>query len=85
MFFHMYIAQGSGRQPIGDKNFMTAKRPFLFAHMLLQNDLFKIWFYSYSCLSENKTINVCPTDYIVQLSKLTSQWANKYLTLRFNK
>ena len=27
-------------------------------------------------LSENKTINVFPTDYIVQ---------NKYLTLRFNK
>ena len=41
--------------------------------------------YSYFRLSENKTINVFPTDYIVQLSKLTSQWANKYLTLRFNK
>ena len=41
--------------------------------------------YNYFRLSENKTINVFPTDYIVQLSKLTSQWANKYLTLRFNK
>ena len=41
--------------------------------------------YSYFHLSENKTINVFPIDYIVQLSKLTSQWANKYLTLRFNK
>ena len=33
-FFHMYIAPGRGRQPIGDKNFMTTERPFLFAHML---------------------------------------------------
>ena len=41
--------------------------------------------YSYFHLSENKIINVFPVDYIVQLSKLTSQWANKYLTLRFNK
>ena len=32
VFFHMYIAPG--RQPIGDKNFMTTERPFLFAHML---------------------------------------------------
>ena len=30
----MYIAPGRGRQPIGDKNFMTTERPFLFAHML---------------------------------------------------
>ena len=41
--------------------------------------------YSYFHLSENKTINVFPIDYIVQLSKLTSHCANKYLTLRFNK
>ena len=34
VFFHMYIAPGRGRQPIGDKNFMTTVRPFLFAHML---------------------------------------------------
>ena len=34
VFFHMYIAPGRGRQPIGDKNFMTTERPFLFAHML---------------------------------------------------
>ena len=33
-FFHIYIAPGRGRQPIGDKNFMTTERPFLFAHML---------------------------------------------------
>ena len=33
-FLHMYIAPGRGRQPIGDKNFMTTERPFLFAHML---------------------------------------------------
>ena len=33
-FFHMYIAPGRGRQTIGDKNFMTTERPFLFAHML---------------------------------------------------
>ena len=41
--------------------------------------------YSYFHLSENKTINVFPIDYIVQLSKVTSQWVNKYLTLRVNK
>ena len=34
VFFHMYIAPGRGRQPIGDKNFMTTEEPFLFAHML---------------------------------------------------
>ena len=34
VFFHMYIAPGRGRQPTGDKNFMTTERPFLFAHML---------------------------------------------------
>ena len=33
-FFHMYIAPGIGRQPIGYENFMTTERPFLFAHML---------------------------------------------------
>ena len=33
-FFHMYIAPGRGRQPIGDKKIMTTERPFLFAHML---------------------------------------------------
>ena len=33
-FFHMYIAPGRDRQPIGDKNFITTGRPFLFAHML---------------------------------------------------
>ena len=33
-FFHMYIAPGRGRQPIGDKHFMTTERRFLFAHML---------------------------------------------------
>ena len=36
--------------------------------------------YSYFRLSENKTINVFPVNYIVQLSKLMSQWANKYRT-----
>ena len=33
-FFHMYIAPGRSRQPIGNKNFMTTERPFLFANML---------------------------------------------------
>ena len=33
-FFHMYIAPGRGRQPIGDEKFMKTERPFLFAHML---------------------------------------------------
>ena len=33
--------------------------------------------YSYFRLSENKTIYVFPTDYIVQLLKLRSQWDNK--------
>ena len=33
-FFHMYIAPGRGRQPTGDKHFMTTERPFLFAHIL---------------------------------------------------
>ena len=33
-FFHMFIAPGRGRQPIGDKKFMTTERPFLFVHML---------------------------------------------------
>ena len=32
-------------------------------------------------LSENKTINVFPIDYFVQLLKLTSQW-KQYLTLQ---
>ena len=32
-FFHVYTAPGRDRQPIGDKNFMTTERPFLFAHM----------------------------------------------------
>ena len=31
-FFHMYIAPGRSRQPIGDKNFMTTERPFPFVH-----------------------------------------------------
>ena len=26
--FHIYIAPGRGRQPIGDKTFMTTERPF---------------------------------------------------------
>ena len=30
----MYIAPNRGRQPIGDKNFMTTEKPFLFANML---------------------------------------------------
>ena len=30
----LYMAPGRGRQPIGDKNFMTTERLFLFAHML---------------------------------------------------
>ena len=47
--------------------------------------LYSIECCSYFRLSEIKTINVFPIDYIVQLSKLTSQWANKYLTLRFNE
>ena len=34
VFFHTYIAPGRGRQPIGDKNFKTTERSFLFAHML---------------------------------------------------
>ena len=34
MFHHMHIAQGRGRQSIGDKILMTTERPFLFAHML---------------------------------------------------
>ena len=33
-YFHMYIAPGRGRQPIGDEKFMKTERPFLFAHML---------------------------------------------------
>ena len=33
-FFHMHIAPGIGRQPIGHKDVMTIERPFLFAHML---------------------------------------------------
>ena len=32
--FHLYIAPGRGRQPIGDINFMTTESFFLFAHML---------------------------------------------------
>ena len=41
-FFHMYIAPGKGRQPIGDKNFMTTERPFLFARML-QVSKWSLW------------------------------------------
>ena len=33
-FFHMYVAPGKGRQPIGDKKFMTTEKPFLFEQML---------------------------------------------------
>ena len=33
-FSHVYIAPGRGRQPNGDKNYMTTERPFLFAYML---------------------------------------------------
>ena len=29
-----FFFTGSGRPPIGDKNFITTERPFLFAHML---------------------------------------------------
>ena len=39
--FHMYIAPGRGRQPIGDKNFMTTERPFPISCMF-QFDLFEI-------------------------------------------
>ena len=61
--FHMYIAPSRGRQPIGDKNFMTTERPFLFAHMLqvsksvksdfihIFNDL--IYVYSLGARAEN--------------------------------
>ena len=42
-FFHMYIAPGRGRQPIGDKKFMTTERPFPFAICCkFQNNLFEI-------------------------------------------
>ena len=34
MFHDMYIAQGRGRQSIGDKILMMTERPFLFAHIL---------------------------------------------------
>ena len=30
--FHMYIAPGRGRQPIGEKNVMTTESPYHFAH-----------------------------------------------------
>ena len=33
-FTCIQIAPGRGRQPIGDKNFVTTERPFPFAHML---------------------------------------------------
>ena len=48
-------------------------------------EIFEVIRYSYFPLSENKTINVFPIGYIVQLSKLMSQWANNYLILLFNK
>ena len=34
VFYHMYIAPGSGRQPIGYNFFMTTERTFLFVYML---------------------------------------------------
>ena len=40
VFFHMSIAPGRGRQPIGDKNFMTTER--LFAH-ILQVSKWSLW------------------------------------------
>ena len=41
-FFHMYIAPGRGRQPIGDKNFITTERPDSdFIHIL--NDFIHVY------------------------------------------
>ena len=43
----MYIAPGRGRQPTGDKTFMTTERPFFFTHILqVSKDVFKIWLYT---------------------------------------
>ena len=66
----------------------TPCKSFHFRQELSDTENFKIAAfkeYSYFRLSENKTINVFTINYIVQLSKLTSQWTNKYLTLRLNK
>ena len=44
-FFHMYIAPGRGRQPIGDKNLWQQKGLFsLPICCKFQNDVFEIWF-----------------------------------------
>ena len=41
--FFSHVSPGRGRQSIGDKNFMTTERPFLFPiRCKFQNDLFEI-------------------------------------------
>ena len=47
-FFHMYIAPGRDRQPIGDKNLWHQKGLFsLPICCKFQNELFEIWFYTH--------------------------------------
>ena len=49
-FFPHVLAPGRGRQPIGDKNFMTTESPYHFAHLLqfkkiaLKSDFIYIFF-----------------------------------------
>ena len=37
VFFHMYIAPGRGRQPIGDKDFMTTLCPYVASFKLISS------------------------------------------------
>ena len=47
-FFHMYIAPGRGREPIGDKKFITTESLFSLPMCCkFQTDLLKIWFYTH--------------------------------------
>ena len=77
-FFHMYIAPGRGRQPIGNKNFMTTERPFLFANMMqvskwsLQNLLYTFFLILYIALGQGQE-TLCGQTFDVNRKPLTLQ------------
>ena len=48
MILYIYIAQGRGRQPIGDIILMSTERPYHFGHLLqISKNLFELWFYTH--------------------------------------
>ena len=76
MFFHMYKARG--RQPFVDKILMSTERPCHFAHLLLvQKNIFEVWFYTYFCLFLYM--------YIAQGQGLTTPWGQNFYVNIFCK